>query len=77
MKKIATFAALCAAVLFTSCANHNAEGYNAKAVWPDAELEQLKEDVRKLTNDIDNAGDIDKYGGSDHFERLYDYSHNL
>lgn len=28
-------------------------------------------------NDIDEYGDIDTYTGSDHFERLYNWSHNL
>lgn len=39
--------------------------------------EQIKEDVRRLTNDIDEYGDIDTYTGSDHFERLYEWSHNI
>ncbi|WP_337385877.1 hypothetical protein [Prevotella sp.] len=39
--------------------------------------EQIKEDVRLLMNDIDEYGDIDTYTGSDHFERLYEWSHNL
>lgn len=39
--------------------------------------ELMKEDVRRLTNDIDEYGDIDTYTGSDHFERLYEWSHNI
>lgn len=39
--------------------------------------EQIKEDVRLLMNDIDEYGDIDTYTGSDHFERLYEWSHNI
>lgn len=38
---------------------------------------QIKEDVRLLMNDIEEYGDIDTYTGSDHFERLYEWSHNL
>lgn len=41
------------------------------------ERQQLKEDVRQLCNDIDDYGDIDTYTGSDHFERLYEWSHNI
>lgn len=41
------------------------------------ELQQVKEDVRQLTNDIDEYGDIDTYTGSDHFERLYNWAHNI
>lgn len=41
------------------------------------ERQQLKEDVRQLCNDIDDYGDIDTYTGSDHFERLYKWSHNI
>lgn len=41
------------------------------------ELQQLKQDVRQLCNDIDDYGDIDTYTGSDHFERLYKWSHNI
>ncbi len=38
---------------------------------------QIKEDVRRLLNDIDDGGDLDKYlCGSDYVERLYDWSHN-
>ena len=45
----------------------------------DAEYDraQIKEDVRLLMNDIEEYGDIDTYTGSDHFERLYEWSHNL
>ena len=39
--------------------------------------QQIKEDVRQLMNDIDEYGDIDTYTGSDHFERLYEWSHNI
>lgn len=39
--------------------------------------QQLKQDVRQLCNDIDDYGDIDTYTGSDHFERLYKWSHNI
>lgn len=41
------------------------------------ERQQLKQDVRQLCNDIDDYGDIDTYTGSDHFERLYKWSHNI
>lgn len=41
------------------------------------ERQQLKQDVRQLCNDIDDYGDIDTYKGSDHFERLYKWSHNI
>ena len=44
---------------------------------PDTDAQQIKEDVRLLMNDIDNYGDIDTYTGSDHFERLYKWSHNI
>lgn len=38
---------------------------------------QLKEDVRRLMNDIDNGGDTDKYlCGPDYVERLWKWSHN-
>lgn len=46
------------------------------ALTLESEIKRIKEDVRQLTNDIDNYGDIDTYTGSDHFERLYEYSHN-
>lgn len=57
------------AVLFLAKA---AEEHNYKK-----EIQQIKEDVRQLTNDIDEYGDIDTYTGSDHFERLYMWAHNL
>lgn len=41
------------------------------------ERQLLKEDIRQLCNDIDDYGDIDTYTGSDHFERLYKWSHNI
>lgn len=41
------------------------------------ERQQLKQDVRQLCNDIDDYGDVDTYTGSDHFERLYKWSHNI
>lgn len=41
------------------------------------EIQQIKEDVRQLTNDIDEYGDIDTYTDSDHFERLYMWSHGM
>ncbi len=41
-----------------------------------ADNAQIKEDVRRLLNDIDNGGDLDKYVGPDYVERLYDWSHN-
>lgn len=38
---------------------------------------QLKEDVRRLMNDIDDGGDTDKYlYGPDYVERLWKWSHN-
>lgn len=38
---------------------------------------QLKEDVRRLMNDIDDGGDTDKYlCGPDYVERLWKWSHN-
>lgn len=38
---------------------------------------QMKEDVRRLLNDIDNGGDTDKYlCGPDYVERLWNWSHN-
>lgn len=48
-----------------------------KAVDAEYDRAQIKEDVRQLMNDIDQYGDIDTYTGSDHFERLYNWSHNL
>lgn len=48
-----------------------------KAVDAEYDREQIKEDVRLLMNDIDEYGDIDTYTGSDHFERLYEWSHNI
>lgn len=48
-----------------------------KAVDAEYDRAQIKEDVRLLMNDIDEYGDIDTYTGSDHFERLYNWSHNL
>lgn len=48
-----------------------------KATDEEYDKQQIKEDVRQLMNDIDQYGDIDKYTGSDHFERLYEWSHNL
>ena len=38
---------------------------------------QIKEDVRRLLNDIDDGGDTDKYlCGPDYVERLWKWSHN-
>lgn len=38
---------------------------------------QLKEDVRRLLNTIDNEGDTDKYlCGPDYVERLWKWSHD-
>lgn len=48
-----------------------------KAVDAEYDRAQIKEDVRLLMNDIDEYGDIDTYTGSDHFERLYEWSHNI
>lgn len=48
-----------------------------KATDAEYDRAQIKEDVRLLMNDIDEYGDIDTYTGSDHFERLYNWSHNL
>lgn len=48
-----------------------------KAVDAEYDRAQIKEDVRLLMNDIEEYGDIDTYTGSDHFERLYEWSHNL
>ena len=48
-----------------------------KATDAEYDRAQIKEDVRLLMNDIDGYGDIDTYTGSDHFERLYNWSHNL
>lgn len=48
-----------------------------KAVDAEYDRAQIKENVRLLMNDIDEYGDIDTYTGSDHFERLYNWSHNL
>lgn len=48
-----------------------------KATDAEYDREQIKEDVRLLMNDIDEYVDIDTYTGSDHFERLYNWSHNL
>lgn len=48
-----------------------------RAVDTEYDNQQIKEDVRQLMNDIDQYGDIDTYTGSDHFERLYNWSHNI
>lgn len=48
-----------------------------KAVDAEYDRAQIKEDVRLLMNDIEEYGDIDTYTGSDHFERLYEWSHNI
>lgn len=48
-----------------------------KAVDAEYDRAQIKEDVRLLMNDIDEYGDIDTYTGSDNFERLYEWSHNI
>lgn len=48
-----------------------------KATDTEYDRAQIKEDVRLLMNDIDEYGDIDTYTGSDHFERLYEWSHNI
>lgn len=48
-----------------------------KATEADYDRAQIKEDVRLLMNDIEEYGDIDTYTGSDHFERLYEWSHNI
>lgn len=38
---------------------------------------QIKEDVRRLLNTIDDEGDTDKYlCGPDYVERLWKWSHN-
>lgn len=43
----------------------------------DRERSQIKEDVRRLLNDIDDGGDTDKYlCGPDYVERLWSWSHN-
>lgn len=44
----------------------------------ESDKSQLKEDVRRLMNDIDDGGDTDKYlCGPDYVERLWKWSHNL
>lgn len=48
-----------------------------KATEAEYDRAQIKEDVRLLMNDIEEYGDIDTYTGSDHFERLYEWSHNI
>ena len=48
-----------------------------KATDAEYDRAQIKEDVRLLMNDIDEYGDIDTYTGSDHFELLYELSHNI
>ena len=48
-----------------------------KAVDAEYDRAQIKEDLRLLMIDIEEYGDIDTYTGSDHFERLYEWSHNL
>lgn len=69
MKKI-QFLFLAACCILAGCATNR----TSKA---EAELQQARKDVRQLLNDIDNYGDIDTYTGSDHFERLYKWSHNI
>lgn len=41
------------------------------------ENNQIKEDVTLLINDIEEYGDVDTYTGSDHFENLYMWSHDM
>lgn len=41
------------------------------------ENKQIKEDVTLLINDIEEHGDVDTYTGSDHFENLYMWSHDM
>lgn len=48
-----------------------------KATDAEYDRAQIKEDVRLLMNDIEEYGDIDTYTGSDHFERLYEWSHDI
>lgn len=48
-----------------------------KATDAEYDRAQIKEDVRLLMNDIDEYGDIYTYTGSDHFERLYEWSHDI
>ena len=43
----------------------------------ETDREQIRQDVRQLCNDIDEYGDIDTFSGSDHFEHLYKWSHNI
>ena len=43
----------------------------------DADTAQIKEDVRRLLNDIDDNNDLDKYVGPDYVERLYKWSRLL
>lgn len=37
--------------------------------------EQMTSDIRELLNQMDDNGDLDRYDGSDAFNRLYDYTH--
>ncbi len=40
------------------------------------ERKEMREDVRQLMNDMDSVGDMDRYGGSDYFERLHAFAYD-
>ena len=72
MKKsfIATLVALIITGIYAATAS-------VKLHQAETDREQIKQDVRQLCNDIDNYGDIDTFSGSDHFEHLYKWSHDI
>ena len=39
------------------------------------ERTEIQNNVRKLTNEMDNNSDLERYEGSDFFESLYNWAH--
>lgn len=48
-----------------------------KAERAEKEMASFKDDVRRLMNEMDNAGDLPKYMDDKHFQHIYYYTHNL
>ncbi len=74
MKNI-IFAALAIVFIVAVMLKPIAADYRAERA--EEEMASFKEDVRRLMNEMDNAGDLPKYLDDERFQHIYYYTHNL
>lgn len=74
MKNI-IFAALAIVFIVAVMLKPIAADYRAERA--EKEMATFKDDVRRLMNEMDNAGDLSKYMGNEKFQHIYYYTHNL